>query len=134
MRLAIFLTALLFLSSCLEPGNNSYYIRTTGKVPIIQTDIPDSVIVNQFSELKARAEEENACWSNLNFVLTKRSDFEYSLEAFGVFESDGNCPTLKVTADTAIAFKPVKAGLYRFHVSKNPEETEIDTMIVSPEI
>jgi hypothetical protein len=133
MKKVIYLVIALLATSCLKPGENSYYIMTTGRVEIIQSEIPDTGIINQFAELKARAEESNGCWSNLNFVLTKKSDFEYTLEAFGVFESYGICEDIKVYGDTTIPFKPTKEGLYKFQITKSETVTVVDSMVVAPE-
>jgi hypothetical protein len=124
-----FLIALLAVS-CLKPGKNSYYIRTTGRVEIIHADIPDTSTVNQNVDLKARAEASNACWSNLSFVLTKKKDFEYNLEAFGIYESTGSCEDLMVYGDTTIVFKPTVTGQYIFKVTKSETETQTDTLNV----
>ena len=103
---------------------------TTGRVEITQTDIPETATVNQSTEINARAEESNGCWSNLNFKLTQNNSFDYSLEAFGVFESYGTCDDMKVTGDTAIAFKPTQSGTYKFHIINSETVTVIDSMIV----
>ena len=130
--IAYFIFALLAVS-CLKPAENGYYILTTGRVEITQADIPESATANQSTVINARAEESNGCWSNLNFKLTQNSTFDYSLEAFGVFESYGTCEDIKVTGDTAIAFKPTQTGTYKFHVIKSETETVIDSMIVAGE-
>ena len=130
---AYFVIALLAVS-CLKTGENTYYIRTTGRVEIIQVDIPETSTVNQNVNLKARAEESNACWSNLNFLLTKKKDFEYTLEAFGIYESTGTCEELKVYGDTTIVFKPTVPGQYIFKVTMSETEVEADTLNVVGEI
>ena len=130
MKTILFLIIAFFAVSCLKSGENSYYVRTSGRVEIIQSDVPDTAINMQFTEIKARAKETNGCWSNLNFVLTKNSDFEYSLEAFGTFESYGACPDVMVYGDTIIAFKPTQTGLYKFNILKSQNVTVTDTMIV----
>ncbi len=134
MKTFLYIVIALLAVSCLKPAENSYYIMTSGRVPIIQTDFPDTAQNNQFTEIRARAEETNGCWSNLNFKLTKNSDFDYSLEAFGVFESYGTCPDVKVYGDTTIAFKPVNTGVYKFHITKNETETVVDSIIVVGDI
>lgn len=130
MKTILFLFIAFFAVSCIKSGENGYYIRTSGRVEIIQSDVPDTVINMQFTEIKASAKETNGCWSNLNFVLTKNSDFEYSLEAFGIFESYGTCPDIMVYGDTTIAFKPTQTGLYKFNIFKTQNVTVTDTMIV----
>jgi cell division protein FtsI/penicillin-binding protein 2 len=131
-------TALFLLSlavvSCLKLNDNGSYIMTTGRVEITQTDIPETATINQVTEIKAIAEESNNCWSNLNFELTQNSDFDYTLEAFGLFESYGSCGAAKVTGDTTIAFKPIQTGIYKFHIVKSETETALDSMIVVNEI
>jgi hypothetical protein len=109
---------------------DTYYLRTTGRVEIIQVDIPDTTINLEFAEIIAKAKATNACWSNLTFNLTKKSDFEYFLEAFGIFESYGSCPDVMVYSDSTIPFKPTQTGLYKFYITKTQNEIETDTMIV----
>jgi hypothetical protein len=134
MKIIGYFVIVLLAVSCLKPGKDSYYVHTTGRVEITQVDIPETAIVNQYIEIKARAEESNGCWSNLNFTLTKNNDYEYSLEAFGIFESTGYCADIKVYGDTTIAFKPTITGKYIFHTIKSESEVQSDTLIVSNEI
>lgn len=134
MKKILYVVIALIAVSCLKTGQNSYYIKTTGRVEITQAVIPDTVTNNQYTQIMARAEESNGCWSGLNFKLTKNNDFDYSLEAFGVYESNGYCEDIMVYGDTTIAFKPTQPGIYKFQVFKNPTETVIDTMIVVGEI
>ena len=131
-------TALFLLSlavvSCWKLNDNGSYIMTTGRVEITQADIPETATINQVTEIKAIAEESNNCWSNLNFELTQNSDLDYTLEAFGLFQSYGSCVAVKVTGDTTIAFKPTQTGIYKFHIVKSETETALDSMIVVNEI
>jgi hypothetical protein len=131
MKPITFFILALIAFSCMKSEQNSYYIKTAGRVGIKFAEIPETAKVNQDTVLRARAEESNGCWSNLNFVLTKESDFEYTLEAFGLFESTGYCEDILVYADTVIPFKPTITGTYIFQVLKNQTLTEADTMIVS---
>ena len=134
MKTFVYFVIALVAVSCLKTGDNGYYILTTGRVEITQTDIPETATINQFTEINARAEESNSCWSNLNFKLTQNNDFDYTLEAFGVFESYGSCVNIKVTGDTTIAFNPTQTGIYKFHIIKSETETAFDSMIVVNEI
>jgi hypothetical protein len=130
MKKIVYLVIALLAISCLKNGESSYYVRTTARVPIVLVDIPDTTAVNQYGEIRAKAEASNGCWHNLSFTLTDISDFEYNLEAFGVFESTGYCEDIKVYADTTIAFKPTKTGIYKFNVTKSQDLIVADTMIV----
>jgi hypothetical protein len=134
MKTFVYFVIALLAVSCLKTGENTYYIRTSGRVPIIQATIPDSATINQTVQLSARAEASNKCWSNLNFVLTKKTNFEYSLEAFGTFESTGLCEEIKVYGDSTIEFKPTLTGKYIFKVTKSETEIQSDTMNVVGEI
>lgn len=131
MKTIIFFVIALAAISCLKQGENKYYIKTTGRAEITQVDIPETASNNQPTPIMVRAEGSNGCWRDLNFKLTKNSDFDYLLEAFGTYESTGTCPDVKVYGDTTISFKPTKAGLYIFHVLKSQDETEVDSMIVA---
>jgi len=120
--------------ACWKLDDSGNYILTTGRVEITQADIPETATINQFTEIKARAEESNNCWSNLNFTLTQNNNFDYTLEAYGVYESYGSCVEIKVTGDTTIAFKPTQTGVYKFHIVNSETVTTLDSMIVVSEI
>ncbi len=129
MKPAIFI-AIAFLSvSCLN-SKNEFYQRFTGPVEISRIVIADTVANNAYTHILATAQAHNGCWSNLNFTLTKKSNFEYSLNAYGVYESTGSCPNVMVYGDTSIVFQPTLVGLYRFSIIVGENDTQIDTMIV----
>jgi hypothetical protein len=134
MRTFVYFVFALLAVSCLKTGENTYYFRTTGRVKITHVDIPETSTVNQNVNLIASAEESNSCWSNLGFVLTKKKDFEYTLEAFGIFESTGSCVEIKVYGDTTILFKPTVTGQYIFKTTMTETEVQSDTLNVVGEI
>ena len=127
---AICLIIALSLVSCLNMGKNDYYVRLTGPVEISHVVIPDTVTNNTYVQIAANAQAHNGCWSNLNFLLNKTGNFEYTIQAFGTYESNGSCTDVMVYGDTSIVFLPTATGLYKFYVTKNESVTEIDTMIV----
>jgi len=130
MKSVIFLLIVLMSVSCMKLSKNEYYIRVTGEVEIVHAMIPDTVDNLTDNQISANSKAPNGCWSNLTFQLTEVNDFEYSLKAFGIYESFGTCAEGIVYGDSVIAFKPTKTGLYKFNVYKGPTEIEIDTMIV----
>lgn len=134
MKIIGYFVIALFAISCLKVGENSYYVRSTGRVEIKQTDIPETGTVNQVVHIQARAEATNGCWSDISFELTKTSELVYSLDAYGIYESFGTCPDVMVYGDTSIAFTPIKTGKYIFHVTKSATETQTDTITVTGEI
>jgi hypothetical protein len=134
MKTFVYFVIALLAVSCLKKGENTFYIKTNGRVEITQVDIPETSTVNQNVNLKARAEESNACWSHLNFILTKNKDFEYTLEAFGIYESTGSCVEIKVYGDTTILFKPTVTGQYIFKTTMTETEVQSDTLNVVGEI
>jgi hypothetical protein len=111
-------------------SKNEYYIRVTGEVEIIHTMIPDTVNNMTDTQIVANSKAPNGCWSDLTFMLSKEGEFEYSLKAFGIYESFGTCPDGIIYGDSVITIKPTQTGLYRFHIYKGPTDVEIDTMIV----
>lgn len=122
---------LAFLSvSCWKLNQDENYVRLTGSVEISHTQIPDTVDNMGFAQIKAQARAINGCWSNLNFLLTRTDEFDYSLQAFGIYESYGTCPDVMVYGDTIITIQPTRAGLYKFYIYKGPNDVDIDTMIV----
>jgi hypothetical protein len=130
LKPAICLTILLLAVSCFNMKNSGYYVKFTGQVEITNVHIADTVSNMSQTQILANAMAENGCWKNLKFILTKESDFEYDIAAYGIFESYGSCPEFKVYGDTSITFQPTMPGLYKFYVAKRENETEIDTMIV----
>jgi hypothetical protein len=130
MKPVIFAIFALFSISCMNMNKSDYYVRMTSAVEIIHTEVPDTVDNNTVALIMARAQAYDACWSNLTFLLTKNSDFEYSLQAFGLYESFGDCPQITVYGDTTLNFKPTQSGLYKFKIYKGPGDIEVDTMIV----
>jgi hypothetical protein len=124
------LIIVMVAASCLNMGKNEYYVRFSGPVEISHVVIPDTVENNSYFHIVANAQAHNGCWSNLTFLLNKTSSFEYTLQAFGLYESTGSCTDIMVYGDTSIVFQPTAAGLYRFYITKSETETEIDTLIV----
>jgi hypothetical protein len=66
----------------------------------------------------------------LYFELKKIKEFEYTLKAYGTFESFGICPDNVVTQDSLFDFQPTEKGTYLFYISKTANEVDVDTMIV----
>jgi len=114
--------------SCIS--TDGFYINTTDYVNIIEVSIPDTVNNLQDAQIRAKAMAPNGCWSNLNFVFSKNTGFEYSLIAIGNYETQGTCPEVIVYKDTIINFKPTNTGIYKFFITKTPYDISIDTMIV----
>ena len=130
MKLFIYVLIAIMSLSCSKIFKNDFYMIMTGPVEISHAEIPDTIDNMAFAQIKANAQAPDGCWRNLNFVLTKTAEYEYSLQAFGVFESFGTCPNIMVYGDTTISLQLTQSGLYKFYVSKNPNDFEIDTMIV----
>jgi hypothetical protein len=130
MKYVILLLMVLMSVSCMKLSKNEYYIRATYEVEIVHAIIPDTVDNLTDNHIAANSKAPNGCWSNLTFQLTEDNDFEYSLRAFGLYESFGTCSEGIVYGDSVITFKPTKTGLYKFNVYKGPTEVVIDTMIV----
>jgi hypothetical protein len=129
LRTVILLIAMIAAVSCLN-SSNEYYVRFSGPVEISHVSIPDTVDNNSYFSIMANAQAHNGCWSNINFLLNKTSNFEYTIQAFGIYESNGSCTDIMVYGDTSIVFQPTATGLYKFYVTKSDTLTEIDTLIV----
>lgn len=129
MKYTILLILAISVVSCFT-GKNDYYVRYSGPVLISHVVMPDTVENLSNSQIVVNAEAHNGCWSNLNIQLTKNSSFDYSLEAFGIYESNGSCPDIMVYGDSTFVFHPTAAGTYKFHVTKDYNVIEIDTIIV----
>jgi hypothetical protein len=128
MKLVLFSSILILIISC--KAKDEKYYQNTDIIEISNYSIPDSTIVFDTIQIKAHAQEPNGCWSNLNFVLSRDSDFYYKLKAYGTYASTGICPTVMVYKDTTISFIPVKTGKYLFYVMKSQTKISIDTLLV----
>jgi hypothetical protein len=129
MKTQVLLCILFFIASC-SPKDEKYY-SITDVIAINNFSIPDSTKVFDTIQIHANAQEPNSCWSNLNFVLSKDSDYNYNLEAFGTFTNNGGlCPAQIINKDTILYFQPILKGRYLFHVLKDPLTIVNDTLLV----
>ncbi len=132
MRSILYSLSLIFLlTSCMN--DDDYYVKRTDYVPITEVNIPDSSVVSDTIQIEAVAEADNGCWRNLTFAFDSIADTTYTLSAYGIYESEGTCPEVIVTADTIIDFIPQTVGKYLFYVARNSYQSTIDTLIVSEE-
>lgn len=118
----------LVVVSCTDAGDR--YVKRFEMVDISKRLIPDTATILDYMEIKAKAQAENSCWRKLYFELKKTKEFEYTLKAYGTFESFGVCDNGMVYQDTTIVFQPTQKGTYLFYISRVPNKTEVDTMIV----
>jgi hypothetical protein len=130
MKNFIFIVIAFLSFSCMNLNKNEYFVSFTGQVEITHTVIPDTIDNAGSAEILAWSQAPDGCWTNLGFLLTKNNDFEYTLEAYGLYQSTGVCPSGIVYGDTAITLHPEQSGLYKFNIIKGPYTIEIDTMIV----
>lgn len=128
MKIVSFLLILCLMVSCKEAGDK--YVKSFGRVDITKTAIPDTAFNQEYLQIRAKAQAENGCWSHLHFELKKTKDFEYTLNAYGTYESFGICPDKVVTEDTVINFLPDQKGIYRFLIIGQTGKTEKDSMVV----
>lgn len=128
MKIVLFLLIVTWMVSCKEPGDK--YVKRFEKVEIIKTAIPDTAINQEYLQIRAKAQADNGCWSHLYFKLIKTKDFEYTLQAYGTYESFGICPDKVVTKDTLIDFLPKQTGTYLFHIYGQSAIAATDTLIV----
>lgn len=128
MRLILCVILIILTISCSEERDN--YIKRKDIVHISEALIPDRSSNLEIVRIKAKAEETNGCWKNLYFVLEKKSEFEYSIKAFGTYESNGVCPTVMVYKDTIIDFLPTRKGIYFFQIIQSKDKIKLDTMYV----
>jgi len=129
MKIILFAFLVCAIISCKEPR----YVKKFEMVDISKSTIPDTTLNLEYLEIRAKAQADNKCWKDLYFELKKSSDtsdFEYSLRAYGTYESFGVCDAVIVTKDTAILFQPTQKGTYLFHISTMPNKIVTDTMIV----
>ena len=128
MKILLFAILTSIVLSCTPTGD--HYVKRFDMVDISKTLIPDTTINLDYLQIRAKALADNGCWSKLYFELKKTKDFEYTLKAYGTYESFGICPDKVVSLDTLIDFQPTQKGTYLFYISRVPNKTEINTMIV----
>lgn len=128
MKIIVFLLLVCCIVSCKDPGD--HYVKRFDRVDISKTSIPDTAINQKYLQIRAMAQADNDCWSHLYFELRKTKDFDYTLAAYGTFESFGTCSDKVVTADTVINFLPKQSGTYLFHISQKPGIENTDTVVV----
>lgn len=119
---------MVLLSSCnLEPAHTIY---SNVIIPVDERVVPATGIVNQPVNIYATAFTENACWSNIHFVLAKKDHLEYDVVALADYESFGACPELIVNGDTTLSITPDRTGdlVITFWMTQLYYET--DTVIV----
>ncbi len=106
LLLPLLLTGLI--SSCgLEPDRISY---SNVIIPIDERTVPETGVVGQDVNIRVGTSEENGCWSNIHFVMEQKDDREYEVWALADFESAGVCPTVIVSGDSIMTFKPERSG------------------------
>ena len=128
MKVLLFALLVSVAVSCKDPGDR--YVKRFDMVEISKTLIPDTVVQLDYMQIRAKAQAENGCWSHLYFELKKIKDFEYTLKAYGTFESFGICADRVVTQDSIFYFQPTEKGTYLFHISRKANEVDVDTLIV----
>jgi len=128
MKIRLFAILVCVTASCTDVADR--YVKRFEMVEITKTLIPDTTINLDYMQIKAKAQADNGCWRNLYFELKKTKEFEYTLKAYGTYESFGICPEVVVIKDTTFYFQPTQKGTYLFHISRIPNEVDIDTMIV----
>ncbi|MGE5393787.1 MAG: hypothetical protein ACM3P1_03530 [Candidatus Saccharibacteria bacterium] len=128
MKAVLVLLIVCLMVSCEDPGDK--YVKRFDRVDISKTAIPDTAINQEYLQIRAKAQADNGCWSHLYFELKKTKDFEYTLKAYGTYESFGICPDKVVTKDTVMNFLPKQTGIYRFLISGEDGKTEKDSIVV----
>lgn len=128
MKIVLFLLVVALMVSCKDAGDK--YVKRFDRVDISKTAIPDTAFNQEYLQIRAKAQADNGCWSHLYFEMKKTKDFEYTLKAYGTYESFGICADKVVTRDTVIDFLPKQPGTYRFLISGAGGKTETDSVVV----
>ena len=125
-----FLIIIIFeLLSCAKDEVKSS--KLIGVVNITSVTMPDTAELLQPFVIKARAQADNGCWSNLFFNLERMTDpNSYSLTAFGIFEQVSLCPDMIVTADSSISLKLNRKGIYYIYVVRSIDLIDVDSVLV----
>lgn len=130
-----FLLPVLFaglITSCsLDPGRVVY---SNVIIPIDERAVPETGLVNQDINIHVSASEDNGCWSDIRFVMAQKDDREYEVWALADFESTGVCPTVIVSADSTLSFKPERPGNHVITFWMTALQNEKDTIVVGEEL
>ena len=123
------LAALTMLASCnLDPP---YTIYNNVLIPIDERTVPEIAYVDIPMSIYAHASVDNGCWSNIRFIFNDNGEHRFDLFALADFESTGECPTVIVTADTTISFKPETVGDHIVTVWFDQFNYEVDTIRIT---
>lgn len=128
MRLFFYTILIILTASCVADSDDG--MKGKEIAHISEVFIPETSNNLEIAQIRAKAVETNGCWSDLYFVMEKKSDFEYRLKAFGTYESNGVCPAVMVYKDTIINFKPTRRGIYFFETIQSKDKVRLDTMLV----
>lgn len=128
MKIYLFFLLVCLMVCCKDPADQ--YVKRFDRVDITKISIPDTAINQQRLWIRAMAQADNGCWSNLYFELKKTKEFEYTLTAYGTYESFGKCSTKIVTQDTVISFLPKQTGTYHFLIARESDKTEKDSVVI----
>ena len=131
MRIFLFLLLVGMIAGCKNPADQ--YVKRFEMVDISKIQIPDTVVNQGIAFIRAKAQGDNDCWSHMYFEMKKTKDFEYTLKAYGTFESFGVCSGGMVYKDSTFTFEPEVAGTYRILISRIPLATQIDSIVVVEE-
>jgi hypothetical protein len=128
MKYFILLLCIFIATSCAKIGNT--FIKTD-YINISDYMIPAHAALSDTVKLSVRAQADNGCWRNLLVYLNKESHLNYSIKAYGTYESKGACPIKLVYKDTVINFIPADTGMYLFYVYDTPLTYKSDTLTVN---
>jgi hypothetical protein len=101
-------------------------------VQIWNSNLPDTVLINETFDASFKASAGDGCWSDLYVDLHKTDDYDFSVKAYGTFscfEGGCACPAVMIYHDTIINIKVDRRGTYIFHIQKNRNEVISDTLI-----
>lgn len=128
MRLFFATILIILTASCATESDDD--MKRKEIAHISEVFIPDTSNNLEIVQIRAKAVETNGCWSDLYFVMEKKSEFAYRLKAFGTYESNGVCPAVMVYKDTIIDFKPTRRGIYFFETIQGNNNVILDTLSV----
>jgi len=103
-------------------------------VQIYSSQIADTVLQNEITDISIVASAPNGCWGNFFVEMKSQSPVEYSVKAYGTFscrEGGCGCPDVLVGMDTIISFQPTQKGEYIFNVYTTKDSITVDTMVVN---
>lgn len=123
---------MLLIAAMLTSCNlgDGHVMFTNMVIPIDEYLVPETGVIDHPVNFYVSAKVDNACWSNIRFLLTQNDDREFDVRAYADFLSEGECPAVEVSADSTLTFTPTRTGDHVITFWMSHEHSVKDTVVV----